>query len=214
MSRQRNRNLSVQYCIAGTTSWKTPSQASAKTADYGFNLKLSYDNIEVRCIVSDDSGNEVISETRKANVFAFTLQPKNVIASAGEVVNFELSAIGNNVTYQWYYKRPNSTWKKTTVAGETTAVLPIIAGTVNDGTSYRCVITDEARNKINLAAVFLTLDSETTMQVTGISLAGVVINDSVRREALTRDQMRKFLKFVYGDNCYYKYYEAFLLTGL
>ena len=39
-------------------------------------------------------------------------------------------------------------------------------------------------------------------------LAGVVVNDSVTREALTRDQMRKFLKFVHDDNVYCKYYEV------
>ena len=42
----------------------------------------------------------------------------------------------------------------------------------------------------------------------GFQLAGVVVNDSVTREAITRDQMRKFLKFVHDDNCYCKYYEA------
>ncbi len=41
-----------------------------------------------------------------------------------------------------------------------------------------------------------------------LSLAGVVVNDSVTREALTRDQMRKFLKFVHDDNVYCKYYEV------
>ena len=156
-----------QYRTAGMTDWKAPAQASAQTADYTFNLKTSYDNIEVRCIVSDDSGNEVISETRKANVFAFTSQPADAIASEGEAVNFEVSAIGNNVTYQWYYKRPNSTWKKTTVAGATTAVLPITASTVNDGTSYRCVITDEAGNKINSTSALLTVDN--SLRITGIS---------------------------------------------
>ena len=39
-------------------------------------------------------------------------------------------------------------------------------------------------------------------------LAGVVVNDSVTREAISRDQMRKFLKFVHDDNCYCKYYEV------
>lgn len=51
----------------------------------------------------------------------------------------------------------------------------------------------------------------------GFELAGVVVNDSVRREAITRDQMRKFLKFVHDDNCYCKYYEAFYIlfhTGM
>lgn len=37
----------------------------------------------------------------------------------------------------------------------------------------------------------------------GFELAGVVVNDSVTREALTRDQMRKFLKFVHDDNVYF-----------
>lgn len=48
-------------------------------------------------------------------------------------------------------------------------------------------------------------------------LAGVVVNDSVTREAISRDQMRKFLKFVHDDNVYCKYYEVFYIlfhTGM
>ena len=51
----------------------------------------------------------------------------------------------------------------------------------------------------------------------GFELAGVVVNDSVTREAITRDQMRKFLKFVHDDNTYCKYYEVVYIlfhTGL
>ena len=36
----------------------------------------------------------------------------------------------------------------------------------------------------------------------------MVVNDSVTREAISRDQMRKFLKFVHDDVVYCKYYEA------
>ena len=39
-------------------------------------------------------------------------------------------------------------------------------------------------------------------------LAGVVVNDSVTREAITKDQMRKFLRFVHDDILYCKYYEV------
>ncbi len=39
-------------------------------------------------------------------------------------------------------------------------------------------------------------------------LAGVVVNDSVTREAVTKDQMRKFLRFVHDDILYCKYYEV------
>lgn len=51
----------------------------------------------------------------------------------------------------------------------------------------------------------------------GFELAGVVVNDSVTREAITKDQMRKFLKFVHDDNVYCKYYEVVYIlfhTGL
>lgn len=42
----------------------------------------------------------------------------------------------------------------------------------------------------------------------GFKLMGVVINDAVTREAITKMQMKKFLKFVHDDTVYCKYYEA------
>lgn len=45
----------------------------------------------------------------------------------------------------------------------------------------------------------------------------VVVNDSVKREAITRDQERKFLKFIQDDSHYSKYYDAMFIlfkTGL
>lgn len=39
-------------------------------------------------------------------------------------------------------------------------------------------------------------------------LAGVVVNDAVIRQAITKDQMRKFLRFVHDDILYCKYYEV------
>ena len=42
----------------------------------------------------------------------------------------------------------------------------------------------------------------------GFEMATVVVNDSVTREAITKKQMRQFLKFIHDDNCYCKYYEV------
>ena len=42
----------------------------------------------------------------------------------------------------------------------------------------------------------------------GFRLAGVLVNDAVTREAISKDQMRKFLKFVHDDVVYCKYYEV------
>ncbi|MCQ2566898.1 MAG: site-specific integrase [Mogibacterium sp.] len=51
----------------------------------------------------------------------------------------------------------------------------------------------------------------------GFELATVVVNDSVTRDALTRDQERKFLKFVQEDKHFCRYYEGIYIlfkTGL
>ena len=45
----------------------------------------------------------------------------------------------------------------------------------------------------------------------------VLVNDSVTREAITLDQMRKFLNFVKEDKHFSRYYEAFYIlfhTGM
>ena len=42
----------------------------------------------------------------------------------------------------------------------------------------------------------------------GFQLAGVLVNDAVTREAISKEQMRKFLKFVHDDVVYCKYYEV------
>jgi integrase len=39
-------------------------------------------------------------------------------------------------------------------------------------------------------------------------LLRVIVNDSVMRDAISPDQMRKFLRFVHDDNCYCRYYET------
>nr|MCR5100353.1 integrase DNA-binding domain-containing protein [Butyrivibrio sp.] len=39
-------------------------------------------------------------------------------------------------------------------------------------------------------------------------LVGVIINDTVMREAISRSDMKRFLKFVHDDYVYCKYYEA------
>lgn len=51
----------------------------------------------------------------------------------------------------------------------------------------------------------------------GFELAGVIVNTEHTRQAITKDQMKKFLKFVHDDNVYYKYYDVFYIlfyTGL
>ena len=85
----------------------------------------------------------------------------------------------------------------------------------NDGRGYSSIKT--VRGVLRPAFQLAVDDDYLQKNPFGFQLAGVVVNDSVTREAITRDQMRKFLRFIRGDNCYCKYYEAvFILfhTGM
>ncbi len=75
-----------------------------------------------------------------------------------------------------------------------------------DGRGYSTVKT--VRGVLHPAFQMAVDDDIIIKNPFGFQLAGVVVNDSKTREAITREQMRKFLKFVHDDNTYCKYYEA------
>lgn len=75
-----------------------------------------------------------------------------------------------------------------------------------DGKSYSAV---HSIRGVLRPAFQMAVDDDIIMKNPfGFELASVVVNDSVRREAVSRDQMRKFLKFIHDDNIYCKYYEV------
>ena len=76
----------------------------------------------------------------------------------------------------------------------------------SDGRGYSTVKT--VRGVLRPAFQMAVDDDIIVKNPFGFQLAGVVVNDSKTREAITREQMRKFLRFVHDDNTYCKYYEA------
>ena len=75
-----------------------------------------------------------------------------------------------------------------------------------DGKSYSSIHT--IRGVFRPAFKMAVDDDIIVKNPFGFQLAGVVVNDSVTREAISKDQMRKFLKFVQDDVVYCKYYEV------
>ena len=75
-----------------------------------------------------------------------------------------------------------------------------------DGKSYSSIHT--IRGVLRPAFQMAVDDDILVKNPFGFQLAGVLVNDAVIREAITKDQMRKFLKFVHGDVVYCKYYEV------
>lgn len=85
----------------------------------------------------------------------------------------------------------------------------------NDGKHHSTVKT--VRGVLRPAFQMAVDDDILVKNPFSFELAGVVVNDSVTREAISREDMRRFLKFVHDDNVYSKYYEGvFILfhTGM
>ena len=66
-----------------------------------------------------------------------------------------------------------------------------------DGRGYSTIHT--VRGVVRPAFQMAVNDDNIVKNPFGFQLAGVVVNDSVTREAISKDQMRKFLKFVHDD---------------
>lgn len=84
-----------------------------------------------------------------------------------------------------------------------------------DGRGYSSVKT--IRGVLRPAFQMAVDDDVLNKNPFGFQLAGVVVNDSVTREAIAKEQMNKFLKFVHDDNVYCKYYEVIYIlfhTGM
>lgn len=84
-----------------------------------------------------------------------------------------------------------------------------------DGKSYSTIHTIRG---VLRPAFQMALDDEMILRNPfEFQVSLVLVNDSVTREAITLDQMRKFLKFVQEDKHFSKYYEAFYIlfhTGM
>ena len=75
-----------------------------------------------------------------------------------------------------------------------------------DGKSYSSIHT--IRGVLRPAFQMAVDDDILVKNPFGFQFVGVLVNDAVTREAITKDQMRKFLKFVHDDVVYCKYYEV------
>ena len=75
-----------------------------------------------------------------------------------------------------------------------------------DGKSYSSIHTLRG---VLRPAFQLAVDDDILMKKPfDFQLANVLINDSVTREAISKEQMNSFLKFIKDDNVYWKYYDV------
>ena len=148
---------------ADWTLWTGKTSASVRvTADE------TWDGAQVRCVVTDSGGTTLVSNAATASVIiplAITRQPQSVTAVEGETVTFEVAAMGNGLSYQWYYRKTGSSdW--TLWQGHTQPSTSAVANGSWNGMQVKCTVSDSRGGSVDSqpAAVTLSLPFEITGQ--------------------------------------------------
>lgn len=154
------------YKNAGGSSYTKTS--TYKSNYYSITMNASRSGRYVYCKVTDKYGNTVKSKTvslKMAEPVTITQQPKSVRVAEGETASVTVTAKGDGLTYEWYYRNPDSTKyvKTTSFKGNTYSV------TMNesrDGRYVYCKITDKYGKtvKSNTASLRMMTPLEITRQ--------------------------------------------------
>ena len=118
----------------------------------------TWDGIRLYCKVTDSTGQSVSSgaATIRFSPIRITKQPANVTTKANKTVNLSVTAEGNSLSYQWYYRKKGaasfSVWTEYAKA----AIQPP-ANNSWDGMQVKCLITDGSGNRLYTDTVTVTL---------------------------------------------------------
>lgn len=136
------------------------TKSSITTADYTTVMNEERNGRQVYCIITDKYGNSVQTDT--VTLFSkvtITEQPQNVQAPIGGSVKTTVTALGEELTYQWYYKNIGMTEFKLSSIKSKTYDCPMTED--RDGRQVYCVITDKYGNSVQTNTV--TLNSKVTI---------------------------------------------------
>ena len=91
-------------------------------------------------------------------------QPTNLAAKSGTTGKFIVSATGNDLTYQWQYKRQNGWWTNCTATSAKTPALSVNVREAINGYMYRCVVKNSEGNSVNSDTATLTVTPNISKQ--------------------------------------------------
>ena len=145
------------YRNAGKTSFV---KSSTTTNTYSMEMNATRDGREVYCVITDEYGNTVTSNTvsinmKKATELKITKQPVSVTVEEGEYATVTVTAQGDGLTYVWYYRNAGVT--KFTKSSTTTNSYSMEMNTTRDGREVYCVITDEYGNTVTSNTVSINM---------------------------------------------------------
>ena len=112
-------------------------------------MNSSRNGREVYCLITDKYGNSIKSDIVTLNMgtpLEIVEQPSDASAVIGSVVKTKVTAVGEDLTYQWYVLNPNAT--KFVESSITKATYSYAMTASKSGRKVYCVITDKYGNSL------------------------------------------------------------------
>ena len=118
----------------------------------------------VRCVITDQLGNSIASVSAALSVLpkivplCIVNQPVHVSASEGEEAVFSVTAVGGEkpYPYQWQLMTGMDQWTNIPGADQNTYCIASVQ-TEQNGTTVRCVITDQLGNSVTSDSAALSV---------------------------------------------------------
>ena len=139
---------------------------------YTAEMNATRDGRQIYCVVTDKYGNSVKTDVVTLNMaaVAITRQPVSVTAAAGSKATVSFAALGDGLTYKWYYADKGSdTFKLTT--SFTTNVYSLTMTTARAGRRIYCVVTDKNGNTAKTDVVTLNMGTPLAITKQPVSVA-------------------------------------------
>lgn len=166
-----NQQATVSFAAIGNgltyqwfykNAWETKFSATASfTGDtYAVEMNSTRNGRQVYCVVTDENGETVTTDTVSLNLLAtdlelkITRQPVHTLGLEGENVAVDFGVQGSGLTFKWYYKNAgaSSFTATSTFAGNTYTTQ--LNGD-RHGRQIYCVVTDKNGNTAKTDTVYL-----------------------------------------------------------
>ena len=167
------------------------SKSTITKSTYSVTMTSTVKDRQVYCVITDQNGNSVQTETVSLRMAAsITQQPKTVSAANGKTAKVTMEANGDGLTYTWYYKNASaSKFSKSTITKSYYSVT--MTSKIKDRQVY-CVVTDQYGNSVQSETVYLRMAVAITQQPKTVSAA----NDKTAKVTLEAE----------GDGLTYTWY--------
>ncbi len=153
--------LSYQWYVKNRTATRF-SKSSITTATYSVTLTETNEGRQLYCVVTDAYGNteqtDTVSMSIAAPALAILRQPSDYTGPAGSTATFSVVADGEELSYQWYVKKPSAS--KFSKSSITTATYSVELTAARNGNRLYCVVTDAYGNTVQTDTVTMTIEEE------------------------------------------------------